>query len=488
MNYMDFVSALHHRACVIAIRLQADRKKAQISIEAANDAYLESVGKKDEKFVPGLPYTNYIQYDPNFETMCVRCATANRSIHQYVNAGLYNAWLDLYMLPLVSEDEDVLYCLFSYEMNTNPDSEKLLDISANTAIQALKTSLKLRETDDFQAAMDSIIKDIRKLCDSSACSILLTDFEAHKCSILCVDHDDSFSDTDDDIVFMEEFYEVAETWRDLMAGSNCYIVADENDMKKVEEKDPKWAASLKISGIRNVVLYPLRLNNKILGYIWATNFNVKKIRTIKDVMEINAFLLSAEIGNHQMFEKMEMMSRHDMLTGLLNRNAMNNRIEEWKNGDGTEESITENTGLTNKGLINTGLDNTGSNNNGYGVVFVDVNGLKRVNDNYGHTAGDELIISVANILKEIFTDCEIYRAGGDEFMIIADNCPRERFEQMVSKIREKEREAEAAQFAVGAFYDDLGHDIRKALKAADSEMYKDKAGFYKEHPELSRRS
>ncbi|MCR5768338.1 MAG: hypothetical protein K6G45_07600 [Lachnospiraceae bacterium] len=53
------------------------------------------------------------------------------------------------------------------------------------------------------------------MCDSSACSILLTDFEERKCRILCVDHDDSFSMENDDVVSMEEFIDVAETWRAL---------------------------------------------------------------------------------------------------------------------------------------------------------------------------------------------------------------------------------------------------------------------------------
>ncbi len=46
----------------------------------------------------------------------------------------------------------------------------------------------------------------------------------------------------------------------------------------------------------------------------------------------------------------------------------------------------------------------------------------------------------------------------------------------------------AAQFAVGAFFDDDGHDIKNALRTADTEMYNDKALFYKNHPEPSRRN
>ena len=462
MDFTELIQKIHHRACVLAVEKGPDGEFGIITTVAANFPYLESVNKTDEEFVSGRPYTYYIKRDQNFESMCKRCVNAQRNIHQYVNAGLYNAWLDIYMLPLESDDENVKYCLFSYEMTTRPETERLMDVSESTAAEFIKTCIKLRETDDFQDAMNSIIKDIRKMCDSSACSILLTDFEARKCSMLCVDHDDSFAMGNDDIVFMDEFYEIVETWRDLMAGSNCYIVTNENDMKEVEEKDPKWAASMKISGIYNVVLYPLRLNDRILGYIWACNFNRKKIRIIKEVMEINAFLLSTEIANHQMYEKLNIMSRYDMLTGVLNRNAMNNRIEESKEGI---SPFTED----------------------YGIVFVDVNGLKMTNDQKGHLAGDELIKSVANRLMEIFDGYEIYRAGGDEFMVVAENCPRNKFEYLVSKLKEQDINSDDPKFAVGSFYDDSAHNIGAALRNADASMYNDKSEFYRVHPELGRR-
>ncbi len=52
------------------------------------------------------------------------------------------------------------------------------------------------------------------------------------------------------------------------------------------------------------------------------------------------------------------------------------------------------------------------------VVFCDANGLKSVNDNTGHQAGDEFIIKIAGILKDTFSDGEICRISGDEFVVI----------------------------------------------------------------------
>ena len=52
------------------------------------------------------------------------------------------------------------------------------------------------------------------------------------------------------------------------------------------------------------------------------------------------------------------------------------------------------------------------------LVFMDLNGLKYVNDVYGHSAGDELIISAARSIEQAFSDGDSYRIGGDEFAAI----------------------------------------------------------------------
>jgi diguanylate cyclase (GGDEF)-like protein len=234
-------------------------------------------------------------------------------------------------------------------------------------------------------------------------------------------------------------------------------------MNILEQKDPEWAKSMKDSGVFNVVLYPLRVNKKIVGYIWATNFNSDKIGTIKQVMELNSFLLAAEIANHQLFEKMDRMSRYDMLTGVFNRNAMNNRIIESKDGTKPIE-------------------------NDYGIVFVDVNGLKHINDLEGHLAGDQMIKSVADCLKNRFPGSEIYRAGGDEFMVIAEGYTRDEFNALIAKLRNINEKEDSVHFAVGSFFDEIEHNIQYAIQAADASMYADKSAYHKNHPELSRRS
>ena len=57
----------------------------------------------------------------------------------------------------------------------------------------------------------------------------------------------------------------------------------------------------------------------------------------------------------------------------------------------------------------------------FGVVMLDVNYLKEVNDNYGHISGDIVLCKVAEIICEAFIDDYVYRIGGDEFVVILED-------------------------------------------------------------------
>ena len=121
-----------------------------------------------------------------------------------------------------------------------------------------------------------------------------------------------------------------------------------------------------------------------------------------------------------------------------------------------------------------------------GVIFADLNGLKKMNDSCGHSAGDLLLQNAAKILKEVFPNDEIFRAGGDEFMVLMRNTTEE---VLAKKEKEIKRRAEAipnVHFATGICFDNECNNIHQAMKIADGRMYQDKKHFYELHPELRR--
>ncbi|MCR4807684.1 MAG: GGDEF domain-containing protein [Lachnospiraceae bacterium] len=458
MDYSKLIDTFQGIACVVSLRKSGEDGSSVVAITAANRNYLASVSKLDETFVPNRPYTYYISYDPNFEALVNTCVLEGKISHKYVNAELYDAWIDIYMLPLEKDEEGNGYCLFTYEMTARSDTNKMMEVSERTAYTVLKTCIRFSENDDFKATMDSVVKDIRSQCESDGCAIILPDQEERKIDILCFDQAGDFAPIENDVFFKPEFYKIVENWHNVMAGSNCYIISNEEELKEVEKKDEGWYKSLVYSGVRSLVLYPLRVKENLYGYIFATNFNPDQTEFIREVMELNSFVLSAEVENYRMRIKLEKMSRTDMLTGLLNRNAMNKRIE-----DLSLESKEAGQGL--------------------GVVFVDVNGLKRVNDTEGHTQGDEMLKSVASKLKSVYNDKEIYRAGGDEFLVIISDMDREGFYARFEQLKGLSRIEGEPTFSLGAYYD-VDMDIAQIMHIADTEMYSNKAEFYKLNPDL----
>ena len=105
------------------------------------------------------------------------------------------------------------------------------------------------------------------------------------------------------------------------------------------------------------------------------------------------------------------------------------------------------------------------------VVFIDVDGLKSVNDRGGHAAGDELLATVAECLRLGVRRCDtVARVGGDEFVIALPNTTESAAEAMMDRLR---RDAPAS-FSVGVAQRRLHEGPTSLVERADTEMYRRK--------------
>lgn len=182
------------------------------------------------------------------------------------------------------------------------------------------------------------------------------------------------------------FFDITQTWDDTIGGSTCVIVKDRQDREWLESVNPVWYKSLTDAGVSSIVLFPLENNGVIIGYMWALNFNEESTVKIKETLELTTFFIASELSNYQLLNKLEVMSTVDMLTGVKNRNAMNNDVSDILSGK-TEIRYP------------------------YSVIFTDLNGLKRVNDESGHNEGDKILKKAANILSGVFFDADVYRSA-----------------------------------------------------------------------------
>ncbi|MBP5283120.1 MAG: diguanylate cyclase, partial [Treponema sp.] len=98
-----------------------------------------------------------------------------------------------------------------------------------------------------------------------------------------------------------------------------------------------------------------------------------------------------------------------------------------------------------------------------------------------------LLKKAAALLKEYFGDYEIFRAGGDEFVVIMPGCAQEIFYKKVATLRAVSGYGSDVCLAVGCDWTDDQKNLRLCMHNADEAMYADKNAYYSQHPELHRR-
>ncbi len=120
-------------------------------------------------------------------------------------------------------------------------------------------------------------------------------------------------------------------------------------------------------------------------------------------------------------------------------------------------------------------------------VYIDVNGLKTVNDNQGHKAGDKMLVTVAQIILKYFGDYHTYRLGGDEFVVFV---PDIKSHVLASHIDMMKCEIEENKYHVAVGWDKQCINelsLTSLQKNAELKMYQDKSLYYKDSEHERRR-
>ena len=240
---------------------------------------------------------------------------------------------------------------------------------------------------------------------------------------------------------------VIDTWyHEYEKGGHVLIY----DLEKYRDVNEKMYDILKPQGIHTLVTGPLILEGKYIGFFGVDNPPPEKMKEISEIMKLLMFFLSEMILQRDSHMRLVSYSFHDAMTGVGNRRA----ISEFE-----------------KERLNT--------TRSYGIVMCDINGLKAVNDNEGHAAGDELIKTVAMCLTKVFGFENVYRMGGDEFAAYAYEDSMERFVKQVEKLKSMVNE-KGARLAIGYSFADGGDpDYNARRREADNKMYDEKRRYYR---------
>lgn len=234
---------------------------------------------------------------------------------------------------------------------------------------------------------------------------------------------------------------VIKVWMQNFRQGRSYYMSD----LEQERGQPSYEM-LKAQQVWRLLAVPLMKGGAVVGFLGVDN-----PRAHYDDATLLAsiqFFVTNSLDRKKQQAYLEKLSYRDMLTGLYNRNRYIERLEAYKQVQ--DQQI--------------------------GAIYIDLNGLKKVNDEQGHRAGDELIVRAAGTIAGIFAE-DAYRVGGDEFVVILLDVSREDFARKTEQLR-RQMQKNGVDASIGGVWQASTENLENLLRLADENMYREKKRYY----------
>lgn len=243
-------------------------------------------------------------------------------------------------------------------------------------------------------------------------------------------------------------------WMPFFDRQEC--VAVEN-IEELRERSPEEYELLRKQDIVSLVVAPLEQDGQLRGFVGVDNPHSLNVRTVSSLLQTLGYFLMLAHRRTESENELSRLSYYDTLTSFFNRNRF---MEDAK-------ALTAQTGPV-------------------GIVYLDINGLKDINDRHGHAFGDKVLAECAQQMQAVFEGANFYRIGGDEFVIICPGMAQGDFEAQVKALRQRFQVKTSCRAAIGARWAQQFEDLQQIIASADAEMYEDKKEFYRQNPASNR--
>ena len=238
-------------------------------------------------------------------------------------------------------------------------------------------------------------------------------------------------------------------WLPFFEKNDCIII---DDVEQLQKTNPAAYATLHAQEITSLIAAPIFLDNKLAGYIGIDNYDSEIIKNSSYLLLSMSIFLSYAIRHRNHVDMLHRLSYHDLLTNALNRNAFMDVLSQFRPGQYASA----------------------------GIIYIDINGMKEINDFYGHHQGDKILITTVAKVFNLFKPDELFRIGGDEFVIITYDLTETDFYEKFNLLRNIFCEKTNLPFSIatGSCWVKSPSDLNSLLQQADSAMYTDKKKFY----------
>ena len=212
-------------------------------------------------------------------------------------------------------------------------------------------------------------------------------------------------------------------------------------------RDSEEYRILEMQGIESLMAAPLLDGNTIVGFIGVDDprQNQGNLTLLRSVSEF----VRAELERRRLMQELEHMSFIDGLTGLRNRNHFGRVLKEYDR----------------------------RNLKSMGLVLLDINGLKIINDSHGQSYGDHVIKRVGRILSGSLSG-QVFRTGGGEFTTFCEAMTKDQFQQDVDLLRDAFANEHDYSVSIGSVWTDGDCSAQQLLLQAEEMLQADKGAYY----------
>lgn len=381
------------------------------------------------------------------KTPCPFCAKANWSKDKFYLWKDMNTALEQEFLiknKLITWKQQVVLLAIAVDISNDKSIVDSMESNATESHFLLSGIQHMQERVSFDEAMQSILETICHFFKAYHAGIWMIDEQS---GLYALNSEWFVGDSKDIWTLSEEEVAVLSAW--LSAQKWNRPVKLENPQAMIGESFDMYQL-MQSHHVENQHWIHLEEHGEEYGCLVIDNTNAN-FQNVSFLESLSGFIVN-EIKRHRLFQATLHANHYDLLTDVLNRNSYENNLQRYQS-----EAV-----------------------HSLGVIVANIDNLKKINEDYGTVTGDQYIRHLANLLKMIFAQTDIYRFNGDEFLIIAVNSEKAALEDQVQKLREKIEKNENFSVSLGFSWDSVERDLAALIHTADDVMKLNKKRHYDE--------
>lgn len=428
-----------------------EKESGNILIDTIQDELTNISFLKERKYNDGSSYEQLISTDKGFVSFQSAYKKENLHLHysvidefgwmiamgrydSQVFAGTHTMTQNLLLTFLIIIGIIVLY------ISTLMANERKINLVTECASNVRK---ELLETTDGHNNIQDALTEVCHLAKSRSALFFDTDGEFYH--YVAPKYEDILLSEKEKLYFKSELFRYASEFHNKNRKVVNIMCIKQN--KHMAKTNPSYYSFLKEHGIKEISLSSTITKANHITILAA--INSKRGSQVRMLAEKVSACFSMALYNKNHLNNTILAATTDSLTGAYNRVAFKSDLiflDEEKPSD-------------------------------FSCIYIDVNELHLINNKYGHAAGDEMLLFVANTLKEAFFGHKVYRMGGDEFLVFCQNIPQSEVKKGIEFLYEQLKPRNY-HVAVGTSYRTHNTNTEEMVREAEVRMYEAKAEYY----------